>query len=97
MPIWISTVNAMPNFDAGPFKNYKGVVVNVVTYAENRDVAIKNITQELSEYYLRVESIDDLEIFQPENSLQTKKLHRLAAKSQKNFTTEFDVFYTYDE
>ena len=97
MPVWISTVNAIPSTDGGPFENHKGVVVNAVTYAENEEAAINNITQGLNEYNLQVVVIDDLEIFPNHQSLQTKELRKLAARSQKEFTTEFDVFYTYDE
>lgn len=97
MYIWISTVNATSDLDAGFFKNHKGVVVNVVTYAKDKDSAIRNIIQELDEYHLQVKSIDDLEILQNNNLLQSKNLRKLAKKSQRDFTTELDTFYTYDE
>lgn len=97
MLVWISTVNAIPSSNTGPFKNHKGVVVNVLTYAPDSATAIENITQSLKAYFLQVELIDDLEVFQDHQSSQTKNLHKLAIKSKKNFTTEFDIFYTYDE
>ncbi|MBT2557393.1 hypothetical protein J7E24_06320 [Hymenobacter sp. ISL-91] len=97
MPVWICTVHAKNNLLDGPFKNYKGVIVNAFTYSENKEIAIENITQELSKYFLKVISIDDLEIFHKNKFFQIKRLRKLAANSQKHFTTEFDIFYTYEE
>ena len=97
MSFWISTISAKPNSISGPFTGCKGIVVNAVTYAVNKDEAIDSILNEISSYQLIDILIDDLEMFVNLKDIQNDKLRELALESKNNLTTECDTFYTYDK